>query len=192
MSGARTRKRAPVSVPATVASRQDSRVAAEAAGRITFVVEPGDMVEEGQPLASIDDAEASLALEAAEARARRLEVSLGRLSRDVEKARLDVEKARNGLTEIRRLVGRGIIEHHAAVVLARKHYAAAVKAVRAGEENLRVTNLKYREGLVTNTDVIDALLSLSRSRFDRVQALKNFHINRYGLMRLAGTIEEIL
>jgi len=116
----------------------------------------------------------------------------GRTARAVERALLDEAKARNGLTETRRRVGRGVIERHAAVVLARKQYAAAVKAVRAGEENLRVTNLKYREGLVTNTDVIDALLSLSRSRFDHVQALKEFHINRYGLMRLAGTIEEIL
>lgn len=116
----------------------------------------------------------------------------GRTSLAVEKALLEEEKARNSLTIARRGIRRGVVERHAAVVLALKQHAAAVKAVRAAGENHRVTDLKYREGLVTNTDVIDALLSLSRARFDHVQALKDYHINRFGLMRLAGTIEDIL
>ena len=57
---------------------------------------------------------------------------------------------------------------------------------------LRVTRLKYSQGLISNTDVIDAMLSLSRSRFDLIQALKDYYTNRTRLMRLAGTIEEIL
>ena len=64
----------------------------------------------------------------------------------------------------------------------------APRSVDAADVTLR----QFARWIVANTDVIDALLSLSRSRYDRVQALKDFHINRYGLMRLAGTIEEIL
>ena len=84
------------------------------------------------------------------------------------------------------------MDAHAGTTLALRVHAAAVKAVTAGEENLRVTTLKYSQGLISNTDVIDAMLSLSRSRFDLIQALKDYYTNRTRLMRLAGTIEEIL
>lgn len=74
-------------VPATVASRHDSRVAAEAAGRIVFVAEAGDIVALGDPLARIDDAAAVLALRGAEARRIRSEVALRRQNQDVERWR---------------------------------------------------------------------------------------------------------
>ncbi len=72
-------------LPATVASRHDSRVASEATGRVTFVAEPGDIIEEGEPIATIDDAESQLRLREAQARARRLEVSVAQLTRDVNR-----------------------------------------------------------------------------------------------------------
>jgi len=74
-------------VPGTVASRHDSRVAAEAAGRIVFVAEAGDIVALGDPLARIDDAAAVLALRGAEARRIRSEVALRRQNQDVERWR---------------------------------------------------------------------------------------------------------
>lgn len=73
--------------PATVASRRDARLAAETAGRLTFVAEPGDAVAEGEAVARIDEAEASLRVREAEARAAGLEVSLRQLSRDVTRSR---------------------------------------------------------------------------------------------------------
>lgn len=87
-AGAVEREVAPTTlVPATVASRHDSRVAAEAAGRIVFVAEAGDSVAMGDPLARIDDAAAVLALRGAEARRIRSEVALRRQNQDVERWR---------------------------------------------------------------------------------------------------------
>ena len=70
-------------------------------------------------------------------------------------------------------------------------HATAIKAIASAEENLRVVTLKYQQGLVPNTDVIDAQLSVTRSRLSRVQALKDFNISRTQLLRAAGTIEEM-
>ncbi|MCG8441986.1 MAG: efflux RND transporter periplasmic adaptor subunit, partial [Caulobacterales bacterium] len=84
LAAAEIREVAPsIEVPATLASRHDSDVAAEAEGRITFIAEAGDIVEEGAAVARIDAAEARLNLEEAKARVRRLEVSLAQQSRDV-------------------------------------------------------------------------------------------------------------
>jgi outer membrane protein TolC len=115
----------------------------------------------------------------------------GRTVLGIDVARDTERQADNDIVQVRRSVRRGIVDADAGATLALRQYAAAVKAVTASEENLRVTRLKYNQGLISNIDVIDALLSLSRSQFDRIQALKDFHINRARLMRLAGTIEEL-
>jgi len=61
--------------PATVLSRSDSQIAAEAAGRVVFVSEPGDLIEAGQPVARLDDAQAQLQLGEARARLARLQAN---------------------------------------------------------------------------------------------------------------------
>jgi len=74
-------------IPGTIASRHDSRVAAEAAGRVVFVAEAGERLDEGDPLARIDDAAAVLALRGAQARRVRYEVALRQQNQDVERWR---------------------------------------------------------------------------------------------------------
>ena len=58
--------------PATVLSRSDSRIAAEAAGRVVYVAEPGDWVEAGEAVARLDDRQARLQLSEARSRYARL------------------------------------------------------------------------------------------------------------------------
>ncbi|WP_421786566.1 efflux RND transporter periplasmic adaptor subunit [Hyphobacterium sp.] len=58
--------------PATVLSRHDSEIAAEASGRVVFVAEAGDFVEQGDPVARLDDAQARLQLGESRARLARL------------------------------------------------------------------------------------------------------------------------
>jgi RND family efflux transporter MFP subunit len=58
--------------PATVLSRRDSEIAAEASGRVVYVAEAGDYMEEGEAVARLDDAQARLQLGEARARLARL------------------------------------------------------------------------------------------------------------------------
>jgi RND family efflux transporter MFP subunit len=46
-----------IQVPGTVVSRNDARVAAEVAGRLTWIAEVGTAIAAGEPVARIDDAE---------------------------------------------------------------------------------------------------------------------------------------
>ncbi|MFY0637562.1 efflux RND transporter periplasmic adaptor subunit [Maricaulis maris] len=57
-----------INTPASVMSRNDAQIAAEASGRITFIAEPGDEVGEGGLIAQMDDRQARIELESARAR----------------------------------------------------------------------------------------------------------------------------
>ncbi len=90
-------------VPGTVVSRNDARIAAEIAGRLTWVAEVGDEVARGDVVARIDDRALELALREAETRIRRLEVNLRYLERqEARLLALEAEQiaARNQLDEI--------------------------------------------------------------------------------------------
>ncbi len=78
-------------VPGTVVSRNDARIAAEIAGRLTWVAEIGDEVARGAVVARIDDKALALVLREAETRIRRLEVNLRYLER--QEARLEALEA---------------------------------------------------------------------------------------------------
>ncbi len=90
-------------VPGTVVSRNDARIAAEIAGRLTWVAEVGDEVARGDVVARIDDRALELELREAEIRIRRLEVNQGYLERqEARLLALEAEQiaARNQLDEI--------------------------------------------------------------------------------------------
>ncbi len=115
----------------------------------------------------------------------------GRTLLEIDRSRDAAAQASNSTVSTRRLIRRRVVEARTGTALAKRQRATALKAVTAGEENLRVTTLKYRQGLVANIDVIDALLSLSQAQLDRVRALRDYHVAHARLMRLAGTIEDL-
>lgn len=92
-----------VLAPGTVVSRQDAAVAAEVAGRLTWVAEVGLEVDAGDVIARIDDHRLSLQLKDNEATIRRLEASLAysdkQLARQKQLASQNIA-ARNALDEI--------------------------------------------------------------------------------------------
>jgi len=63
-------------VPGTIISRNDSRISAEVAGRVEWIAEVGTLVEEGQPIARLDQRILTLQLQENEAEIASLESSL--------------------------------------------------------------------------------------------------------------------
>jgi RND family efflux transporter MFP subunit len=74
-----------IDLPATVISRNDSNVATEIAGRVTWIAEVGTQLQENGVVARLDDAFLKLELADAEATVKRLEARLGFESRQVER-----------------------------------------------------------------------------------------------------------
>jgi RND family efflux transporter MFP subunit len=89
-----------ITTPASVTSRYDARISAQATGRITFIAEPGDYLEVGDLIAQMDDREASIMLD--EARARQARVTANARFQTAEVERLE-RLAANGTVAATRL-----------------------------------------------------------------------------------------
>ena len=59
-------------------------------------------------------------------------------------------------------------------------------AVAQGQESFRIATLRYRAGVGTNLDVLDAETKLTDARNNYVQALYNYNISIAALEQLTG------
>lgn len=91
-----------VQAPGTVVSRNDARISAEIAGRLNWVAEVGEEIEQGEVIARIDDRAWQLQLEDNEASIKRLEADLRYINQQADRLRKLAQEnnaARNELDE---------------------------------------------------------------------------------------------
>lgn len=69
---------------------------------------------------------------------------------------------------------------------AQEQFAALKAALRLGEENLRTRRLAFREGLATSLDVVDAELSLSMIRIERLRSAYAFDVSLAEFLEACG------
>lgn len=60
----------------------------------------------------------------------------------------------------------------------------ATRSIEQAEENLRITQLKYDEGLQRESDLLDAITSLSRAQFNYVAVMRTAYSNDFQLTRM--------
>jgi outer membrane protein TolC len=60
----------------------------------------------------------------------------------------------------------------------------ANRSIEQAQENLRITQLKYDEGLQRESDLLDAITSLSRAQYNYVTVLKTAFSNNFQLTRM--------
>ena len=68
--------------------------------------------------------------------------------------------------------------------------AAVERSERFATEYLRAKQLSYREGLAISTDVVDAVLNLSRARIEMAQTAFDFDVALARLLEASGMSEE--
>ena len=64
----------------------------------------------------------------------------------------------------------------------------AKRSIEQAEENLRITQLKYNEGLQRESDLLDAIANLSRARYNQVAVIRTLFANYFRIMRMADSI----
>lgn len=62
----------------------------------------------------------------------------------------------------------------------------ANRSIEQAEENLRITQLKYDEGLQRESDLLDAITSLSRAQYNYVAVVRTVFSNDFRLTRMIG------
>jgi len=69
---------------------------------------------------------------------------------------------------------------------AEKNIPTAQKAVDQAEENLRVSEDRYKTQVTTSTEVLDAQTLLSQARMNYYNALYDHNLAKAGLLRAIG------
>lgn len=87
-----------VSVPGSVESRQDARIASEVGGRVAWVAEPGSHVAGGEVLARVDDEALRLLAIQHEAALSRIETSLGLARRQAGRLAAVAESSQSSIS----------------------------------------------------------------------------------------------
>jgi len=64
----------------------------------------------------------------------------------------------------------------------------ARRSIEQAEENLRITQLKYNEGLQQESDLLDAITALSRSKYNEVAVLRTAYSNNFNMLRMINGI----
>ena len=64
------------------------------------------------------------------------------------------------------------------------------EALKQSEESLRIKSLRYKQGLATTTDMLDAQLQVDNSRLASIRAKHDVSIAKAGLLLAVGTLNE--
>ena len=102
-------------------------------------------------------------------------------------ARLSQEKIRHEITELSEELKTSLANTLINMTVALDNLEAARTGTEAAEENLRITDLAFGQGIGTSSDVLDAIFNLSRARFNLVTARTDLFDNHFRLKRLLET-----
>lgn len=107
-------------------------------------------------------------------------------------ALLTVDRRKEGLGLLGDEIALAVKSAHLAIVEADKKRAVADVAVARAEENLRIQNDRYKEGLAISTEVLDAETLLTRAKVDHRNASFDLVEARYRLLYVRGELLEFL
>ncbi|HEY7586438.1 MAG TPA: TolC family protein, partial [Candidatus Deferrimicrobiaceae bacterium] len=103
-----------------------------------------------------------------------------------------VERRKDVLGKLQDEIALDVKAAHLFVAEAEKRKAVAEVAVARAEENLRIQNDRYMEGLAISTEVLDAQTLLTRAKVDRQNAAYDLFEARYRLLAARGELLEFL
>jgi outer membrane protein TolC len=69
---------------------------------------------------------------------------------------------------------------------ARKRVLATQESVQQAEENYRVTDEKFKQGMATNTDLLDANTMLTQAKINHITALADYKVALAKLDKVIG------
>jgi len=107
-------------------------------------------------------------------------------------ALLTVDRRKESLALLRDEIALGVKSAHLATIEADKRKAVAGTAVARAEENLRIQNDRYKEGLAISTEVLDAQTLLTRAKVDLRNAAFDLVEARYRVLYARGELLEFL
>lgn len=110
----------------------------------------------------------------------------------LRQARMTVERRKETLDKLRDEIALEVKSAHLLVAEADKRIAVAEVAVVNAEENLRIQDERYKEGMAISTEALDAQTLLTRAKVDRQNAIYDLAEAQYRLLAARGELLEFL
>ncbi len=106
----------------------------------------------------------------------------------VARARLETRKAQYDLAELKQALETALKNILVDYDVGRKNLKVAEGEIVQAEENLRVTDIAYKEGLETSTELLDSIFFYSRAQLNQIVARIDLFSNHYRLQRMVGQL----
>lgn len=103
--------------------------------------------------------------------------AIAKLEIDRRSAQLDLEELKNDLKT-------SLASLYLDYEVSRENVTAALSNIEQAKENLRITRLKYNEGLQTESELLDAVSTLSRAENNHVAVITSLYSNFYQIVRM--------
>lgn len=110
----------------------------------------------------------------------------GRIRDRVRNSRSQLNLAQFGLSDLERSIGLEVKNAYLSVQSARARIETAQKAVSQAEEVLRIQSIRFKEGMATNTEVLDADFALAQAKTDHYNASYDYLSAEAVLKRSVG------
>lgn len=104
----------------------------------------------------------------------------------VAKARLETRALSYDLQELKDDLTEELENIYIEYEISRENVVVAKRSIEQAEENLRITKLKYDEGLERESDLLDAITNLSRAQYNYVAVVRTVFLNRFRLTRMVN------
>jgi outer membrane protein len=104
-----------------------------------------------------------------------------------DQAQAQLAQANDGLGQLKDGITLEVTQSYLTFIQSKEKIVVAEKGVGQAEENLRVTNEKFKSGMASNSDLLDAEVALLQSKFNYIQAQVDCEIANARLIRSLGT-----
>jgi outer membrane protein len=110
----------------------------------------------------------------------------GSTLRQTDQAKAQLEQVKDGLGQLQDAVALEVTRDYLNLRRAAERITVAEQGVKQAEENYRVTSAKFKQGLASNTDLLDAEVALLQSKTSYTQALTDYEVAEASLERSSG------
>ncbi len=102
----------------------------------------------------------------------------------VARAKLETRSMQYELAELKHTLVTDLNNLHIDFKVSLENVVVARRSIEQAEENLRITQLKYKEGLQRDSDLLDAIANLSRAKYNLVASMRTAFANNFQLTRM--------
>ncbi|MDF2635232.1 MAG: outer rane efflux protein [Pelosinus sp.] len=110
----------------------------------------------------------------------------------IKQSNSDVEKSLQTAKQTKDAVQLEVRQAYLNMVEAEKRISTSQVTVAQAEEDFKISQVRYSAGVGTNTDVIDAQVSLTQAKNNYIQAMYDFNTSKANLTKAMGVpVEEV-